>query len=122
MSNSEEDKVNVLVSDNAIPSIKLPEFSQSINYYKEYWRIYLENERLLAIMQESQNECLDFQRKINAIQVKFGMLKFRSTITHMHIIYRLEEESTLEDVQKKLTRFLLALIKAARNIMDLKAH
>jgi len=48
---------------------KMPEFNETVNYYKEYWRVYLENEQLLVGLQQGHNECLDLQRKINAIQV-----------------------------------------------------
>ena len=71
MSNPEEEKSESILyePDTAPLSIKTPEFSSTVNYYKEYWRLYLENERLLSVLQESQNECLNYQRKINAIQV-----------------------------------------------------
>ena len=54
----------------SIIAIKAPEFSEEINYYKEYWRTYLQNEQLLEVLQGVQSECLDLQKKINAIQVK----------------------------------------------------
>ena len=74
MTSSEESKQELLETDTAPFHIKAPGFNLSVNYYKEYWRIYLENEQLLSKLQEIQNEVLEFQRKINTIQVLFQFI------------------------------------------------
>ena len=49
--------------------MEIPAYNEGMNYYKEYWRAYLENEQLMSTLQQEQNEVLELQRKINKIQV-----------------------------------------------------
>ena len=72
MINAEESKAEYVLPESEtapFPVVKAPDFCEATNYYKEYWKIYLENEQLLTGLQEKQNDCLELQRKINAIQV-----------------------------------------------------
>lgn len=57
------------------------DFSDTTNYYKEYWRVYLQNEQLLEGLQDVQADCLELQRKINAIQVRSTQECVRNTTT-----------------------------------------
>ena len=82
MTNQEDEKLDSISFDSNLPSLptKVPEYCASLNYYKEYWQIYLENERLLSVLQQSQNDCVNLQKKINSIQVNnvlnIGILQY----------------------------------------------
>ena len=88
-----------------------PTFSPSANYYKEYWKVYLQNEELLGVLQEYQSESLDLQRKINAIQVPVGLIVNRDIITPTQTKCLVDAESTFEGVPLKLPKSFFALTK-----------
>jgi hypothetical protein len=43
---------------------ELPEFSPEIDYYKEYFRMYLQNENLVADIDQTANDNFKMDRKV----------------------------------------------------------
>lgn len=53
-----------------------PEYKKNVNYYHEFWLMYLQNELIIAKMKDYVNEIKMIQGKINQFEVLFSFFIF----------------------------------------------
>ncbi len=51
------------------PVAEYPVFDKNVNYYHEFWKMYLENEVLISKMKESVVKSKEIQARISQLQV-----------------------------------------------------
>eukprot|EP01016_Furgasonia_blochmanni_P011559 TRINITY_DN1525_c0_g2_i1.p1 TRINITY_DN1525_c0_g2~~TRINITY_DN1525_c0_g2_i1.p1 ORF type:complete len:268 (-),score=34.82 TRINITY_DN1525_c0_g2_i1:462-1181(-) len=51
------------------PPLILPQFNQSLNYYQEFWRLYLQNEYMLTKMVEFQHFKSEIHERIQKLEM-----------------------------------------------------
>ena len=54
--------------------IVYPQFNRNLNYYHEFWRMYLQNEVLISQMKDYVVETKDIQVRITQIEVFNALL------------------------------------------------
>lgn len=57
--------------------IIVPDYNRKINYYKEFWRVYLQNEVLVSQIKENVGYSKDAEAKIARLEVHDSVLKLK---------------------------------------------
>ena len=56
--------------------IVYPQFNSKVNYYHEFWKMYLQNEVLISQMKEYVTQTKDIQTRINELEVLYYLCKY----------------------------------------------
>lgn len=69
-----------------------PEYDEEADYFKEYWRLYLQNENLLADIDQTAHHCYKMNRKMFNIKDFYENTLVPQILTQPHkFLHRLRQ-------------------------------
>ena len=70
-----------------------PEFDENTDYYREFWRVYLQNENLVADVDQTAHQCYKMNRKIFNIKDFYENTLVPQILTQPHkFLHRLRQQ------------------------------
>jgi hypothetical protein len=70
-----------------------PEFDENQDYYREFWRVYLQNENLVADVDQTAHQCYKMSRKMFNIKDFYENTLVPQILTQPHkFLHRLRQQ------------------------------